>query len=332
MQRMRHAVVVLAALMVVLLMSSVMIADATLAKIRYAGQYYPEEFVLAGMPELWTKYGIEVEHTLFSSGAENNVALISGAADINCGSDSKTVSLFTAIPEQALIIGVAQRGDRYSTIVHVDSPYQSWYDLKGKKVGTRLGTGAEQVLRRYFELNPDLDWDDFEWVNIKIEDMTAALANRSIEAFTAWEPTPAVAETQGIGRSIRSFGDVALTPVFIHTTVSYAEQHRAEIVRFLAAHLDKAALIKNDPEKAAAIAAEVAGAQGAYVAPEAFAKIFERVDFSLDLDEAVVAALQDTANFLYEQEQVDTIPQFRWDASFLEEAKTLRDSVSSDEG
>lgn len=306
--------------------------ESALETIRYGGQYYPGEFLLKGYPQLWETYGIDVEHILFSSGTENNLALIAGSIDVNVGSDSKTVSLFSAIPDEALILATVQRGDRYSTIVHVDSPYQNWYDLKGKTVGTRLGTGAEQVLLRFFDETEDLSWNDFNWVNIGVEDMTAALANGSIEAFTAWEPTPAIAEAQGVGRSIRSYGDLALVPVSIHTTVAYAATHRAEIVRFLAAHLDKVDLIRSDPERAAELAAEAASATGTDVSADAFLRIFQRVDFSMEVDEDVLASIQDTAQFLFDQGKLDVIPTFQWDGSLLEEAKALREDLSDDEG
>jgi len=302
-------------------------AASDLETINYGGQYYPEEFLLAGLPQIWDTYGIDVEHVLFSSGTEGNLALIAGSVDINVGSDSKSVSLFTAIPDEAIIIATIQRGDRYSTVVPVQSTYQTWYDLIGKTVGTRLGTGAEQVLLRYFDMVNDLSWDDFNWVNINVEDMTAALANGSIQAFTAWEPTPAIAESQGIGRVMRSYGDIALVPVCVHTTLEYAATHREEIVRFLAAHLDKVALIESAPRLAAQLASEAASAQGSEASPEAFLTIFERVDFSLEFDAAALASLQDTAAFLYENDKVDFIPEFRWDNSFLEEAIQLRDNL-----
>ena len=295
-----------------------------LAAIRYGGQYYPGEFLLKGRPEFWEKYDLSVEHTLFSSGTENNQALISGEIDINVGSDSKTVALFTAISERALIVATLQRGDRYSTIVRADSPYQTWQDLKGKTVGTRLGTGAEQVLLRYFDQSEDLAWEDFEWVNLKVEDMTAALASGSIEAFTAWEPTPAIAEAQGVGRSLLSYGGIALVPVSVHTTVGFAKEHRQEIVRFLAAHLDKVEMIRTDPDQAAQLAAKAASEQGVDVSADAFSRIFERVDFSLEFDDNVLASIKDTASFLHEKDKIDAIPEFRWDGSFLEEAKKLR--------
>jgi ABC-type nitrate/sulfonate/bicarbonate transport system substrate-binding protein len=291
--------------------------------IRYGGQYYPGEFVLQGYPELWQKYGLEVEHILFSSGAENNQALISRRVDINCGSDSKTVGLFNVLGDKVLILGTIQKGDRYSTVVRKDSTYKSWHDLKGKTVGTRLGTGAEQVLRRYFDTNDDLAWEDFNWVNLKLEDMIAALQGKAIEAFTVWEPTCAIAEAQGVGRILRTYGDISLVPVSLHTTVAYANRHRSNIVKFLAVHLEKAELIKKNPQRAAQLAAKAAGAKGYNVSADAFIKVFKRIDFSIDINDDIIKAIENTAQFLHSKQKIKTIPVIRYDRSFLEEAIEL---------
>ena len=298
--------------------------------IRYGGQYYPGEFLLLGKPDFWTKYNITVEHILFSSGAENNEALIAGKVDINCGADSKTIALFNAIPNDALIIGTLQRGDRYATVVRVDSNITSWEDLIGKTVATRFGTGAEGVLRRFFnqtyseKLGRNYEWEDFNWVNVKVEDMIAQLQSGNIEAFTAWEPTPAIAEAQGIGKILRTYGDVALVPVSIHTTKKFAYEHRDLIVRFLAAQLDKAEMIKNNPSECAQIAADAAAEMGIEVSAEAFEKVFQRIDFTIEFDYSIIQSIYDTANFLYAQGKIDNIPTLVYDASFLDEAKQLR--------
>ncbi len=291
----------------------------------YAGQYYPEEFLLQGQPELWKRYGLAVEHLLFSSGTEGNQALIAGRCKINCGSDSKSVELFNALGDRAVIVGVVQRGDRYATVVRANSKYGSWSDLKGKTVATRLGTGAEQVLRKYFERTKGLSWDDFRWVNLKIEDMGAALKGGSIEAFTAWEPTCAIAEAQGSGRVLRTYGDVSRVPVLLHTTADFVRTNRAEIVRFLAAHLDKADFIRTDPKRAAKVAAQAANQKGYNVSPEVFERVFKRIDFSLDLDEGIVKDVQEAARFLHAEKKIDRIPAIKWDASLLAEAKALRE-------
>jgi len=293
--------------------------------IRYGGQYYPGEFLLEGY-DFFAEQGLEVKHVLFSSGTESNMALISGNIDINVGSDSKTVALFNAIGDKALIIGVIQRGNRYSTVVR-NPETKDWSQLKGKIVATRFGTGAEYVLRKYFEMRKDLKWEDFRWVNLKTEDMISALASGKIEAFTVWSPTGEIAVAQGVGVIMRSYGDIALTPVQIHTTKKFAEKHREEIIKFLMAHIKKYWLIKDNPELAAKYAAEAAKKMGINVSKNVFELIFKRIDFSIDFDEEVLKKeLTNTAEFLKEQGKINHIPEFYIDKSFLEEAlRRLKD-------
>jgi len=290
--------------------------------VKYGGQPYPGEFVLVGYPEIWEKYDLDVEHTMFGRGWANNEALISGDVDINCGFDLKTVPLMSALPGEVIIIGTLQKGDRYSTVVRNDSDYQSWEDLKGKKVATKFGTGAEHGLRKYYA-QEGYNWEDFEHVNLETEDMIAALDNGQIEAFTCWEPTPAIAETQGIGRILRTHGDISQIPISLHTTKEYAADHEDEIVNFLAAHLEKADLIKNNPEKAAEYATLAAADRGVQISPEAFEIVFERIDFDIDFDDEVITNLEEIGQFLYDQGEIDSIPTIEYDRSYIEKAKNL---------
>lgn len=309
--------------LIILLLLLMSIFGFSKVDIRYGGQYYPGEFLLKGY-DFFSKFGIIVNHKLFSSGTENSLALISGNIDVNVGSDSKTVALFNTIGDKALIIGVIQRGDRYSTIVRSDSKYTDWSQLKGKKVATRFGTGAEFVLRKFFESRNDLKWEDFEWVNMKVEDMVLALKSGKIEAFTAWEPTPSIAVAQGFGKVLMNFGKYALTPVQIHTTKKFAEKHRDLLVKFLAAQLEKADMIKNHPEEAAKYASLAAKKMGIDISEEAFNILFKKIDFSIEFDKKQLEEeLINTAIFLKEQGKIDKIPKFYFDKSILEDAKKL---------
>ena len=311
------------AVIAVITMTAACIMTPKENEIRYGGQYYPGEFLLFGLgDELWDKYDINVTHILFTSAGESNEALISGSIDVNVGADSRTVVLFNAIPDEALIIGTVQRGNRYSTVVGVDSNYQSWQDLKGKKIGLKLGTGAEGVLRKYFA-REGINWEEYEWVPLNVEDMIANLEQGTIEAFHAWEFTPGIAEARGVGRILRTYGDVALVPASIHTTKKFVEENRDLVVRFLAAQLEKADMIKNDPDKAAEIAAQTATDKGLDVSQDAFKKVFGRIDFQIEFNQTIIDAINDTAQFLKDQGKIDTVPTLAWDTSLLEEAKDL---------
>ncbi|MBM3137101.1 MAG: hypothetical protein FJZ98_02815 [Chloroflexi bacterium] len=288
----------------------------------YGGQFYPEELLLKG-EDFFSKYGLNVEHALFSSGADNNQALISGAIDINIGSDIRTVMLFDEMGNNAVIIAVSESGDRYSTMVNPDSEITSWYDMVGEKVGIRMGSGAEQVVQAYFESVGDLQWEDFEWVNLRLEDMPEALTSGVIVSFTAWEPIPSLAETTNGAVVMMSYGDFTQSPVFIHTTRSYAANHKNELTAFLRGHLDKVVMIKNDVNRAARIVVEAAIKEGLDLPFGVVKSVFSRIDFSLDVNEQVLDSLNNKAEYLLKIGEIEEIPEFFVDTSFLEAAKLL---------
>ena len=153
--------------------------------------------------------------------------------------------------------------------------------------------------------------------------LIAALETGQIEAFTGWEPTPAIAEAKGIGRMLRTYGDVALVPASIHTTKDFAYDNEGTIVKFLAAHLEKQRLIEDDPEQAAELASQAAAQKGVTVSPEAFETVFQRIDFSIDFDHQIIEAINDTADFLLEQGKISEKPKLAWDRSFLDKAFEL---------
>jgi ABC-type nitrate/sulfonate/bicarbonate transport system substrate-binding protein len=113
-------------------------------------------------------------------------------------------------------------------------------------------------------------------------------------------------------------------PVFLHTTADFARTHRKEIVKFLAAHLDKAEMIRKNPRQAARIAAKAAGAGGYDVPPEAFENVFKKIDFSLEISDGALKELHEAAQLLYNEKKIKSVPQILYDRSFLDEAKKLR--------
>ncbi len=298
--------------------------------IRYGGQLYPGEFLLQGYPEMWDDYDVNVSHTLFSSGTEGNNALIGGTVDVNCGSDTKTIGLFASASSEfkPLIIGTIQRGNRYSTIIPVDSTATSWTDLQGMDIGYREGTGADTTMKRYFASDPDglgLEWDDFTWHSMNVEDMPSALQAGQIDAFTAWELTPTVAVDQGIGKIMRSYGDVALVPVSLHTTEGYAAKNPDLLIAFLAGHLDKQEMIETDTTTAATYASQAATDFGSTLSVSAFEGLFGRIDFSIEFDTSIIDDIYETADFLVtNMSKYESVPTLVYNMSYIEAAKDLR--------
>ena len=296
--------------------------------VRYGGQYYPGEFLLKGMPEFWEKYDLNVDHRIFASGGENNNAMIAGEVDINCGSDSKTVGLFSSI-DNALIIGTIQRGDRYSTIVSDATTYSSWYDLVGETVALPMGTGAEQVVGRYFETVSDLDWDNFTFIDMPVTQLVAALDSNQIKAFTAWEHTPSVAVSQGVGEVMMNYGAYAMTPASLHTTTDFAYANPSIIIAFLAGQLEKYEMITTNKTGAASVASNAAASINVDISAAAYELIFDKINFQIDFNETVIEAIEDTADFLLAQGKIDEIPELVWDTRFVKAAIDLYESFGT---
>lgn len=118
--------------------------------------------------------------------------------------------------------------------------------------------------------------------------------------------------------------DIALVPASIHTTKEFAYKNRDLVVKLPAAQLDKAEMIKADPEGAAQLAADVAAQKGIEVPSEAFEIRFGRINFTIEFDYSIMEAIYDTANFLKGQGKIEKVPTLVYDQTFLEGAKALR--------
>lgn len=287
--------------------------------LHYGGQLYPEEFLLQGM-DFWSAYDLDIEHVLFKNPDDLVQAFLSGVVDIALFSDIQAVQIFSTLGEKALIIGVSERGDRITTLMRADSEVEGWADLKGKKVALRSGSGAELVMERYFSQHKELDWESVEWVNLPVEDMPAALSSGAVEAITALEPIPAMAQASGGMRVLLSYGECCPSPLVLVTSRKFAKSNSNELVAFLSGHIDKTALIASDSALAARTAAQQVEIYTLDIPASAFHIVFKRVDFNLQIDDSVISALEETSHSLLAAGVIENIPEFFSDNTFLETA------------
>ena len=286
--------------------------------IHYGGQLYAQEFLLKGM-DFWSPYDLEIEHILFSNPDDLVEGFRNGVVDIALFSDIQAAQIFSEMGDEAVIIAIAESGNRVTTLVRADSEIKGWDDLAGKKVALRSGTGAELALKRYFSLN-DMDWDAVEWFNLPVDDMPAALAEGAVDAITAPEPIPAMAQAAGDMRVMRSYGDYWPAPMVLVTTTNFARSHEDSLIRFLQGQLGKTALIESNPALAARTAAEEAQEYDLDIPASAFQIVFTRVDFSMEITDSLIHSLENTAYAIYRQSLLDNIPEFFINGEYLQKA------------
>lgn len=288
------------------------------ATIHYGGQLYAQEFLLQGM-DAWSPYNLNIEHVLFSNPDDLAEGFLKGVVDIALLSDIQAAQIFSELGDEALIIATAESGNRITTLVRADSEIEEWDDLDGKKVALRSGSGAELALKRYFE-QQKLDWDAIEWFNLPVDSMPAALAEGAVDAITALEPIPAIAQAAGGMRVMHSYGDCCPTPMVLVTKTSFARANSARISNFLRGHLDKLTLIENDSALAARTASKEALLYHLDIPASAFHIVFMRINFSLLINDEIISALEDTAQAMHSAGVLEDIPEYYFDDSFLESA------------
>jgi len=285
--------------------------------LHYGGQVYAEELLLQGM-DAWSPYGMSIEHVIFKNPDDLTKAFLSGVVDVALLSDIQAAQVFIQMGDKAVIIAVSERGDRMSTLVRADSDILSWADLQGKRVALRSGSGVELALKRYFALHPELDWDAVEWFNLPAEDMPAALASGAVDAITALEPIPAMAQAAGGTRVLASYGACCPAPLVLVANSKFAKENPEMIVAFLRGHQDKAALIQSDSAQAARMAAVQAANFDLVIPASTFHIVFKRIDYAMEIDTPVISALEETAQDLLEAGLIEHAPEFFFDSGYLE--------------
>lgn len=131
---------------------------------------------LAGM-------GMEVRFHAFLKGADINFFLQRG--DLEAGIVGDMPALTAAAESGALVAALVQQG--YCAIVA--KRYGFVCDLRGKRVGYAFGSNAHYALLEALSA-VGVEEKDLLLVPLDVHEMPDALERGSIDAYSAWEPTP----------------------------------------------------------------------------------------------------------------------------------------------
>ncbi|NEO85230.1 MAG: ABC transporter substrate-binding protein [Spirulina sp. SIO3F2] len=105
-----------------------------------------------------------------------------------------------------LVVNVSEGGDA----VVARQEIATVQDLKGKRIGTRLGDFSELLVREMLKQN-GMTAEDVQIVNLKTEELAAQLTAGTIDAGAGWEPYT----TQGVNAGHHIIFDSSQTPGLI---------------------------------------------------------------------------------------------------------------------
>jgi ABC-type nitrate/sulfonate/bicarbonate transport system substrate-binding protein len=297
-------------------------AQGQVAVVRYG--VYPDVSPFVWASRDWTgKYGIKTELSWFAGGGDVDNALVAGQIDADGPGIGRIVSLAAAKPGEISQLMVWCYGDYAAALVAPNSTYQNMTDLKGKKIGTAVGSGAYMAWLVYLEAT-GLSLQDFQVVNMAGGSIPAALGSGAIDGAVIWEPFPALMENQNTGRIIQQFAkwvnDLAILQV-LNTTV---DKQRDNILKLLAGALDCQDFIRNNPKEAAIIISEGMSARGLTVPPAAFEVVIkQRLQWEPDFKN-VEDSLNKVGEVALKLGRIPQAPKFNLRQDVLDAAKAIR--------
>lgn len=149
---------------------------------------------------LFARAGLNATVTPCDTGKACAEAMLSGQADLAAAAEFLAARL--AFKEKSLrILGSTTYVHTIRVIAPSTSGIRAPADLKGKRVGVKLGTNGEYFLARLLTLH-GLARADIQWVDLKPQALADALAAGQVDAVLTWPPHTHRVEARLAGQAV----------------------------------------------------------------------------------------------------------------------------------
>ena len=237
---------------------------------------------------------ITVEWQDFESGPPMNESLAADLTDIGVIGDVPTVRALAGGTKMRLVGIPASGANAYALLARADnSSFNSYKDLKGKKIATVFGSTGHNFVKKLLE-KANLSFEDIEFINIEASNARHTLENSTADAVAIWEPNITRLVDNGIAKIVAQGGETNLrgTNGFVVRDEFLADNGDivSEILNQYAFAVQKL------PELDSKMLEKLSDALG--ISAEQIQSISKKYDFSVVITEDDIDALQDTISFL----------------------------------
>jgi ABC-type nitrate/sulfonate/bicarbonate transport system substrate-binding protein len=261
---------------------------------------------LMGVPDViairqgyFKQEGLEVDWRRFALGKDGRDAMIAGAIDVNSTATTPfLIGLDKGVPYTAVAVNSLFCGTNH-IVVRKDSDINNVGQLKGKKVGIPKGTVTEFIFLSKVVPSYGLKPGDVETPNIPdAKDRIPSLLAKAIDAATVADPFVAIAEHEGLVRVIDNFCKYDQMPFMLTVTNKILKEQPDAVVAYLRGWLRAVKLLKEEPEKAAAVYTDEQKSLGREVPVAVIDKALRRMRWEPDIAPAIESYLKDQAKDL----------------------------------
>jgi ABC-type nitrate/sulfonate/bicarbonate transport system substrate-binding protein len=283
--------------------------DNTTVRLAYQPDLLGSIAMVALKEKIFESVGSKVDARRIVTGRQIRDAMIAGHIDLgNYGGPTFTIG--AAKGDLVAVAVFAHAGKSFKIIVPKDAPTKTVADLKGKKVGGILGGSVYPIFKNKIAPKFGLTDKDYEAINIDGPDQISALATKQVDAIAAVEPFAAMAEEQGIARSIADFAPYDLSPILLCARPEFAEAHPVALVTFLKGWIKAADILKNEPARAAKIVEQVYREQGYTLGEGVIAKALASYDIRTNFSPELIEYLKTTVEYQIRDKAISKAPDW----------------------
>lgn len=255
------------------------------------------------------KNGLTISLRKYDSGAASLDGVTNGEADISVGVTEFPFVRKVFQNASVRAIGIIDKGDFTYLVARKDRGIVNASDLKGKKVGTAIGTIAEFHLGRFLTLH-GMNMKDITLVDVKTPDgWVHAVADGDIDAISTAQPYANEARDH-LGDNAVFWSVQENQPLFALavSTDEWISKHPGLAGRFLTSLAQAEIYITTHPTEAKAIVQRRLNLTEAYMPT-----VWQQNQFSLSLDESLILAMEDKARWMIANNLTNTtaVPDFR---------------------
>ncbi len=194
--------------------------------------------------------GLDLTIKEFDSGRLSLLAMLKGDEEIDISAAAPTPIMFNSFNRQdfSIFTTFAYAYEDIKVIANKDKGINTVADLKGKKIGTPMGTTG-QFFTETFLIHNIISISDVELVNITPSDLPSALNKGEVDAIVIWEPHGSSAIELLGEKAIRlPSQDVYKTTFNFLAMKDFARENPEVLKKFLRA-IDKAITFIQNHEK-----------------------------------------------------------------------------------
>jgi NitT/TauT family transport system substrate-binding protein len=183
-------------------------------------------------------------------------------------------------------------------------------DLRGLRIGNQAGSPIANTFVDVIAPRAGLRKSDYQEIKMNVNEMVAAAAARSIDAFVTVEPYASIAEADGIATTVVNLYEYDRMPVLMAATPEFVDKHPDAVVEYLRAWLDVGRDFKQNPAKVADVIYGFFTGRGYQMSRETFARSLAGVEVEPGFPADLHPYMQQTAEGLLAEKKIAAIPDW----------------------